>query len=156
MDRRTNARICLLLLSLTAVTASAGCSLWGRSEVKQYEAENERLLTDFRAQRDRAERLEIEKRALVSRLQDLENRFAAISDALNDPAAIPQQLAPLRQLASPQQLGPNGNQRNFLPASQPGGPSSGPLKSELNQPSQSENRANSPPPIATNSWEASQ
>lgn len=69
-----------------ALLCFPGCSLWGKSELKQYRDENDRLLGEFRLQRDRAEQLEVEKRALVSRVRDLETRMAAISSALADPA----------------------------------------------------------------------
>ena len=140
MDRQRNARLKLFLLTIALVVACSGCSLWGRGEVKQYELENERLLTDFRAQRDRAERLEIEKRALVSRLQDLENRFAAISDALKEPETSPINKEPTRP-----------NSQSFLPASQPTENSTPPDS----PPPNNRTGSNQPPP-ATDSWQTNQ
>ena len=82
---RKQTSMAALLLAVFSCSLE-GCSLWGKSELKQYQEENKRLLSDFRVQRDRAEQLEIEKRALVGRLKDLEGRMAAISNALQDPA----------------------------------------------------------------------
>lgn len=145
MDRQRSVRTRLFLLITMLVVACPGCSLWGRSEVKQYELENERLLTDFRAQRDRAERLEIEKRALVSRLQDLENRFAAISDVLKNPATSPLNPGPNRPPS-----------QTFLPASQPVSTTSPPNDEEPNNKKPpNANGENSPPP-ATDSWQTNQ
>ena len=107
------------LLLLVFLCPVPGCSIWGKSELKQYQEENKRLLSDFRAQRDRAEQLEIEKRALVGRLKDLEGRMAAISNALQDPAGplAPSGLSPQSANAFPGAPTPSGTPA--LPASQP-------------------------------------
>jgi hypothetical protein len=90
-----------------------GCSWLRNDSVKQFQAENERLIQDYRVERDKAERLEIENRALVSRVYDLEGRIGAISDAIRNPAFD----------VGREQLTPSGGV--FRPASQPGKDSEG-------------------------------
>ena len=95
------------------VVGMPGCSWLRNDNAKQFQAENERLIQDYRVERDRAERLEIENRALVSRVYDLEGRIGAISDAIRNPAFD----------VGREQLTPSGGV--FRPASQPGRGSEG-------------------------------
>lgn len=76
-----------LLMIVLSVVAAGGCTWFGQDKLSQYRAENERLLQDYRTQRDLSARLEVQNRALVGRVSELENRLATISNAVRDPLA---------------------------------------------------------------------
>ncbi|MEX0824680.1 MAG: hypothetical protein WD119_00855 [Pirellulaceae bacterium] len=63
----------LLLISL------AGCHLLGRSQLAQCRSESEQLISDYRLQRDRAERLELENRTLHEQIARVEKKLALAS-----------------------------------------------------------------------------
>ena len=74
MDRATTALAATLILLF-----SSGCgSLFGQKQLEQCRGESERLLVEYRAERDARQRTEIEKRALFDRVAELEKRLAAI------------------------------------------------------------------------------
>ncbi|XZE54804.1 hypothetical protein SH139x_000783 [Planctomycetaceae bacterium SH139] len=83
--RRLNSTLCLLVL----ISSTAGCSLFGNNKLAQYAADNERLISDYRAERDRAAQLELQNRALTGRIAALEGRLAAIADAVQEPEFRP-------------------------------------------------------------------
>ena len=80
---------------------AGGCSWFRGNQLEQYRADNERLIGEYRAERDRAEQLAVQNRALVGRVSDLEQRLSTISNALQDPLYQP---ASQRQ---PRQDGPS-------------------------------------------------
>ncbi len=97
------------ILAMLLLFASPGCSWLKRDKLAQYRAENDRLVTEYRSQRDVAARLEVQNRALVGRVAELENRLATISDAVRDPL--------IGYPTSPRNLGADSG--TFRPASQP-------------------------------------
>ncbi|MEZ6092265.1 MAG: hypothetical protein R3C05_30550 [Pirellulaceae bacterium] len=54
---------------------SLGCGLTGSGKIKQLEAESERLLSDYRYERERADRLEVLNQSLTQRVDQLEQRL---------------------------------------------------------------------------------
>lgn len=62
-----------------------GCSLFKNDKLQYFQSENDRLIREYREQRDLAARLEVQNRALVSRVSQLEGKLAAITDAVRDP-----------------------------------------------------------------------
>ena len=63
----------------------SGCSLFKNDKLEFYQSENDRLIREYREQRDLASRLEVQNRALVGRVSQLEGKLAAITDAVRDP-----------------------------------------------------------------------
>ena len=68
--------ISLASLLLLGIASSSGCSWFGGTRIEQYQAENQRLIEDFRLQRDRSSQLERQNQTLESRVAELENRLA--------------------------------------------------------------------------------
>ena len=86
MDCKTSANHLLaILLSLS----TTGCSLSGGGKVKQLEAESERLLSDYRYERERADRLEVLNNSLTERIGQLEQRLGYRHDSNSDRLATP-------------------------------------------------------------------
>jgi hypothetical protein len=112
----------IVALCMVSCIVSTGCSWLKPDASKQYLAENERLIRDYRQQRDIAARLEIENRALIARIGDLENRMAAISDAIDHSTA-----PPIRESGEKGGVflpASRGNRGESAPAPPPGGSSS--------------------------------
>ncbi len=103
--------LCLLVL----VSSTAGCSLFGNNKAAQYAADNERLISDYRAERDRAAQLELQNRALTGRIAALESRLAAIADAVQEPEFRPASSG--RQPTAPPQPTPRIPENPPAPAS---------------------------------------
>lgn len=97
------------ILVMLLLCGTPGCSWLKRDKLAQYRAENDRLVTEYRSQRDAAARLEVQNRALVGRVAELENRLATISDAVRDPL--------VGYPAMPRNAG--SDLETFRPASQP-------------------------------------
>lgn len=116
-----------LLVVVLPLSAAGGCTWFGQDKLGQYRAENERLLQDYRTQRDLSARLEVQNRALVGRVSELENRLATISNAVRDPlAGIPSPSAS-SNTANPTSLldPPSLPNQAILSSSGPPTPSSG-------------------------------
>jgi septal ring factor EnvC (AmiA/AmiB activator) len=62
--------LCLIGLPL------AGCSLFGGGKLEECRSESEQLLSDYRRQRDRAERLELQNRTLQQQVAEAEKQLA--------------------------------------------------------------------------------
>lgn len=90
MERKPNLSEHRTMIELASIAVLlfliGGCSWFKTDLSKQYLAENERLIREYRLERDRAAQLEIQNRAMVSRIDTLEGRLLAISEAMNDPA----------------------------------------------------------------------
>lgn len=66
------------LLAIVLLVGSPGCALFGTNKLEQCRSESERLLSDFRQQRDRADALAEENRQIQGRLAELERKLAAV------------------------------------------------------------------------------
>lgn len=53
----------------------------GSRKVQELQGETNRLLSEYRIERERADRLDVQNRALSIRVADLEKRLAVIADA---------------------------------------------------------------------------
>lgn len=76
----------LLLCFASLMPASTGCSLFARNKTSQLELESERLLSDYRYERERADRLELLNSVLNDRVESLEKRLAINADNSTAPA----------------------------------------------------------------------
>ncbi len=76
---------CTFLLPCTL----SGCCIWrGSQGLSTCRQESERLLADFRHERDRADRLETQNRLITNRVIELEQRLAANGNG--DPSRLAQ------------------------------------------------------------------
>lgn len=104
MQRRAGVHSLALLL---LVICPAGCNSFGNSRlVKELQSENERLLAEFRAQRNRSEELEKTNRLQAERLAESEKLLARMTQGTNSGrlSSLPQPSAmanPLLPLFSP-------------------------------------------------------
>lgn len=71
----------LLAISVVSCAAMPGCALWGSGKLEQCQSESERLLSDYRQQRERADRLEDQNRLIADRLAQLEQRLAQLQES---------------------------------------------------------------------------
>lgn len=70
----------LVFAALATLLLSGGCGLFGQQQLEQCRGESDRLLAEYRTERDARQRFEIQNRALVDRVADLEQRLAVIGD----------------------------------------------------------------------------
>ncbi|QDV15176.1 hypothetical protein CA51_50880 [Rosistilla oblonga] len=75
-----NPQAVFLLCVAMLLPASTGCSLFGRDKAAHLESESERLLADYRYERERANRLELLNNVLTQRVESLEKRLAINTD----------------------------------------------------------------------------
>lgn len=75
-------RTYLAITATATLLLTGGCgSLFGQKKLEQCRGESERLLVEYRSERDARQRTEVQNRALVDRVADLEKRLAVIHDA---------------------------------------------------------------------------
>ncbi len=73
-------RLVRVLVVMACLFALSGCNSFGNARlVKELQSENERLLTEFRGQRDRATELEKANRLQADRLAESEKLLARLS-----------------------------------------------------------------------------
>ncbi|GEM_PF-5564820 len=90
-----------LLVVLSIIVVAPGCSLFGSSKLEGCRAESERLLADYREQRDRADRLAAQNRAMTDRVVDLEQRLAVIQNSADQRLATRPERRPLESSSQP-------------------------------------------------------
>ena len=76
-------RIALIILVVGAFCGSAGCRNWSGfagNQQQQYQVETERLLSEFRTQKQRAESLKSENEKLAERLAESEKLVAKMQN----------------------------------------------------------------------------
>ncbi|QDS96180.1 hypothetical protein FF011L_49880 [Roseimaritima multifibrata] len=81
MTRQKSTRKLAILVVAGLCIGSTGCGLLGNRKYKECQAESERLLTDYRTERDRADRLAVQNRAMTDRVAVLEQRLATSQQA---------------------------------------------------------------------------
>lgn len=81
--------------AIVIFTLIPGCgTLFGKRKIEQLQSESERLLSEYRLERDRADDLDIQNRALTNRISKLERRLAVSSDGYK-PGVIANQTRPV-------------------------------------------------------------
>ncbi|WP_148080569.1 hypothetical protein [Roseimaritima ulvae] len=55
-----------------------GCALFGKNKLEQCQSESERLLADYRLERDRANQLAEQNQQITARVAELEQRLATL------------------------------------------------------------------------------
>lgn len=77
------------LIAMACVTLLPGCNAFGlRSQLQQLESENSRLLSEFRAERQRREAAELTARQLETRLAESEKLLARQSQDFSTPGRL--------------------------------------------------------------------
>lgn len=70
-----------VILAISMLMPLCGCGqMFGRRQVAQLKMESERLLAEYRYERDRADRLDVQNRALTTRLGLLEADLAVAAN----------------------------------------------------------------------------
>ncbi len=110
-------RFLQLACGLALLVLVSGCNSFGNSRlVKELQTENERLLTEFRGQRDRASELEKANRLQAERLAESEKLLARMSQG----AGTTGRLSSLPQAANPS-VGEGGIPSGNMPVGASGG-----------------------------------
>ncbi len=79
-------KVASVTLLLLAIVSSTGCQNWPQSKrAMQSQIESERLLSEFRAQKKRAEELESRNKLLSERLSESEKMLASLQSTAGQP-----------------------------------------------------------------------
>lgn len=137
MTRQKSTRKLAIIVVVGLCIGSTGCGLLGNRKYKECQAESERLLTDYRTERDRADRLAVQNRAMTDRVAVLEQRLATSQQA-------PARYGPPQIAAQPADLVPR------YPAGLPSSSALPTTRAAANQsaepPAMAEQRSIVPPP----------
>lgn len=98
-------RTLLTVAATVVLLLTGGCgSLFGQKKLEQCRGESERLLLEYRTERDARQRTEIANRALVDRVADLEKRLAVIHDTAGSRLATRGEAASVSSAADPGEI----------------------------------------------------